>query len=105
MKATKTGNYTYEMAERKHYVQRHHNHHAEQQQHGYTMNASCSLTGATAFTVTGTNVTLDCMGSSVTGNNSSATYGVYTTSSNHGEELHISNFATGNFFNGSTRAA
>jgi len=42
----------------------------------YTMNSSCSINGSTAMTISAANVTLDCAGFSITGNNSTSTYGI-----------------------------
>ena len=65
----------------------------------YTMNASASIDGSTCFTVTAANVTLDCAGFSVTGNNSSGTYGIYSSQFNTTiRNCNISNFATGIYF-------
>jgi len=62
----------------------------------YTMAANASINGSTCFTVTATNVTLDCNGFSIRGNNSSSTYGIY--SNEDGTIIKnciISNFSSG----------
>ncbi|MFA6073202.1 MAG: right-handed parallel beta-helix repeat-containing protein [Candidatus Woesearchaeota archaeon] len=48
----------------------------------YTMAANLTANGTNCFTITGANVTLDCGGYSIAGNNSTATYGVYSTKVN-----------------------
>ena len=69
----------------------------------YTMNISSSVDGLTCYTVTAANVTLDCAGYSITGNNSSSTYGIYSSQFNTTiKNCNISNFATGIYFNGAT---
>ncbi|MCX6770812.1 MAG: S8 family serine peptidase, partial [Candidatus Micrarchaeota archaeon] len=68
----------------------------------YTMNNSSSINWANCFNVTAVNVTLDCNGFSITGNNSTNTYGIYSNMFNTTvKNCNISNFATGIFFNGS----
>ena len=46
------------------------------------MNASCSIDWATAFTIAAQNVTLDCKGFSMTGNNASSPNGIYSNEFN-----------------------
>ncbi len=41
-----------------------------------------SISGATCFNITAANVTLDCKGYSITGNNASGTYGIYAAGAN-----------------------
>ena len=48
----------------------------------YTMPNNVSVGGASCFTVTAPNITLDCAGYSITGNNSTGTYGVYSNQFN-----------------------
>ncbi|MFA6907249.1 MAG: right-handed parallel beta-helix repeat-containing protein, partial [Candidatus Micrarchaeia archaeon] len=62
----------------------------------YALNASCSISGATAFNVSAQNITLDCQGWSITGNNTTATYGIYSNQFNTTiRNCNISNFGTG----------
>ena len=59
----------------------------------YTMNASADINGSTCFTVTAANVTLDCNGFSITGNNTTSTYGIYSNQFNTTiKNCDISNF-------------
>ena len=52
------------------------------------------------------NTSIDCQGKSITGTNTSATYGIYSAQFNTTvRNCQISNFATGIFFNGSTYGA
>ena len=44
----------------------------------YTMNASSSINGSNCFSVTASNITLNCNGFSIFGNNTTSTYGIYT---------------------------
>ena len=72
----------------------------------YTLNASSSINGSTCFNVSVANVTVDCMGWSITGNNTVNTYGIYSTKSNTTiKNCVISNFATGIYFLGATNGA
>lgn len=48
----------------------------------YNMTSSLTTTGTTCFTVTAANVTLDCKGFSITGDNTAATYAIYTNQFN-----------------------
>ncbi len=67
----------------------------------YALNQSVLATGGTCFTVTAQNVTLDCQGYSITGNNASGTFGVYSNQFNTAiKNCNISNFDTGILFNG-----
>jgi len=60
----------------------------------YTLNASTSIDGSTCFTVTAANVTLDCNGFNVVGNNTGSTYGIYTNQLNTTvRNCNIGNFA------------
>ena len=68
----------------------------------YTMTANASINGSTCFTVTAANVTLDCAGFSVTGNNSTATYGIYSNQFNTTiKNCNISNFNYGIYYQNS----
>ncbi|MEK7816703.1 MAG: NosD domain-containing protein, partial [Actinomycetota bacterium] len=65
-----------------------------------TMTTNLSISGSTCFNVTAANVTLDCSGYSITGNNSTGTYGIYSNQSNTTvKNCIISNFERGIFFN------
>jgi len=66
----------------------------------YTLTENVSIAGSGALTVSAENVSIDCAGYSITGNNSTATYGIYsdqfnTTIKNCG----VSNFHHGIYFN------
>lgn len=59
----------------------------------YNLTQNVSIDGSTCFTITAPNVTLDCNGYSITGDNSSTTYGVYSTQPNTTiKNCQISNF-------------
>ena len=67
----------------------------------YTLSSSVSINGSTCFNVTAANVTLNCAGYSLTSNNSTATFGVYSNQLNTTvKNCNISNFSTSIFFNG-----
>ena len=69
----------------------------------YTLTGNANITGATCFNVTAANVTLDCAGYSITGTNTSSTYGVYSTQFNTTvKNCNISNFQHGVYFQGAT---
>ena len=69
----------------------------------YNLTQSVSISGATCFNVTAQNVTLNCNGYSVTGNNASSTYGVYSNQFNTTiKNCNISNFQHGIYFNVAT---
>ena len=69
----------------------------------YTMNNSSSISGATCFNVSAANVTIDCKGFSVAGNNSTGTYGFYTSQVNTTvRNCNVSNFFYGIYFYGAT---
>lgn len=60
----------------------------------YTLNQSVDNSGATCFTISAANITLDCAGFSITGDNSSDTYGVYSDQFNTTiKNCNISNFS------------
>jgi len=44
----------------------------------YTLTGDATAAGYTCFNITAANVTLDCNGSSITGNSTTGTYGIYT---------------------------
>jgi hypothetical protein len=59
----------------------------------YNLTQNVSIDGSTCFTITAPNVTLDCNGYSITGNNSSTTYGIYSNQLNTTvKNCQISNF-------------
>ena len=65
-----------------------------------------SINGATCFNVTAANVTIDCSGYSVTGNNTATTYGIYSNQLNTTvRNCAISNFASNAYFNGASNSA
>jgi len=68
----------------------------------YYLNASVS-SNATCFNVNANSVTIDCRGFSITGNNATGTYGIYTTK-NYVNVLNctVSNFNSGIWFNGAS---
>ena len=67
----------------------------------YTLNASSAINGSTCFNVAAANVTLDCNGFSITGNNSTSTYGVSSTAFNTTvKNCIVSNFSHAVYFNG-----
>ncbi len=69
----------------------------------YTLTSNYSITGLTCFNITAANITLDCAGYSITGNNSSSTYGVYSNQANTTvKNCQISNFDSGVYFNGAS---
>ena len=62
--------------------------------------SSVSINGSTCFNVTAANVTLDCAGYSVTGNNSTTTYGLYSNQNfTSVKNCNMSNFGAGIYFN------
>jgi hypothetical protein len=63
----------------------------------YLMTGNVSINGATCFTITASNVTLDCNGYSITGNNTTTTYGVYTNQTGGISNLTVKNCAISNF--------
>ena len=66
----------------------------------YTMNASCTINATNGFNVTAVNVSLDCKGWNIFGNNSTATYGIYATNLNTTiKNCNVGNFSTGIYFN------
>ena len=67
----------------------------------YTLNQSVSITGATCFNISAENITLNCNGYSVTGNNATSTWGIYSTNNRTIiRNCVVSSFSTGIFFNG-----
>ncbi len=77
---------------------------------GFTVNGSVRLcpttddfSGVTAFTVTEPNVTINCMGATINGDNTSGTYGIYTNQNGTIiEYCNISNFSYGINFDGAS---
>lgn len=71
----------------------------------YVLTTSPAQNASTCFNITAENITLDCAGFSITGNNSNSTYGVYSTQLNTTiQNCQISNFSTGIGINGATRS-
>ena len=69
----------------------------------YNLSANVSISGASCFNVTAANITLDCNGFGMAGNNSSSTSGVYSNQFNTTvRNCQISNFSTGIYFSGAT---
>ena len=67
----------------------------------YNLSSDVSVNGSTCFTMTTQNITLDCANYAITGNNSTATYGVYSNQLNSTvANCKISNFSTGIYING-----
>jgi hypothetical protein len=65
----------------------------------YTMTANASINGSTCFNVTAQNVTLNCNGYSITGNNVTSTYGIYSNQYNTTiTNCNISNFHNAIYF-------
>ena len=96
--SNETGNYTYDAAATCNC--------------GDTLTANCALTGSitasgiTCLTVGAPNVTIDCAGYSITGDNTSNHYGVYSNQFNTTiRNCNINNFATGIFFNGASNGS
>ena len=70
----------------------------------YTMTANASINSSTCMIVSADNVTLDCAGFSLTGNNADSTYGVYSNRTNTTiRNCNIRGFMTGIYFNGANR--
>jgi len=69
----------------------------------YTLTANATINGATCFNISAGNVTLNCNGYSIIGNNTTSTYGVYSNQQ-YSQVLNcnILNFSTGIYFNGAT---
>lgn len=68
----------------------------------YTLNASQSSVG-TCFNVSAQNITINCNGYALTGDNTSNSYGVYSNQFNTTiKNCSFSNFSTGIYFNGAT---
>jgi len=62
----------------------------------YTLNQSVSATGATCFNITAENVTLECGGYSITGDNTTAAYGIIANANNAAIwDCNVSNFGYG----------
>ncbi|MFH1095663.1 MAG: right-handed parallel beta-helix repeat-containing protein, partial [Candidatus Micrarchaeota archaeon] len=69
----------------------------------YTMTADQSATGTTCFNITAQNITLDCAGYTITGNNVSGTSGVRSTQTNTTvKNCIIQDFRFGVYLNGAT---
>jgi len=69
----------------------------------YTMNMSKTANGTNCYNVTAANITLDCAGYSITGNNSTGTYGFYTNQANTTlRNCKISNFGRAAYWNGAS---
>jgi parallel beta-helix repeat protein len=69
----------------------------------YTLNQSINNTGATCISIGASNIIFDCQGFSISGNNSSNTYGIYSSQLNTTiRNCNISNFEAGIYYNGST---
>jgi len=69
----------------------------------YNLSSNVSINSSTCFTITAPNVTLDCNGYSITGNNITSTYGFYSDQFNTTiRNCIISNFDYGVSFNGAT---
>jgi len=67
----------------------------------YTMTTSCYVNNTNAYNITAANITLDCAGFSIAGNNSTSTSGIYSTQVNSTiKNCNISNFSTGIYING-----
>ena len=68
----------------------------------YTMGQSVSINGYSCFNITAANVTLNCAGYTLTGNNTTNTYGVYSNQFNTNvQNCRIINFGTGIYLNSS----
>ncbi|HIH54758.1 right-handed parallel beta-helix repeat-containing protein, partial [Candidatus Woesearchaeota archaeon] len=67
----------------------------------YILTEDLYINGSTCFNINVENVTIDCDGFSITGNNAGSTYGVYSNQFNTTiRSCQISNFTTGIYFNG-----
>jgi len=65
----------------------------------YYLTQSISANGSTCINITAENVTLDCAGYTITGNNTTATYGIYSNQNNTTiTNCNISNFKNGIYF-------
>ncbi|MEM2137949.1 MAG: right-handed parallel beta-helix repeat-containing protein [Candidatus Anstonellaceae archaeon] len=72
----------------------------------YTLQNSVSISGATCFNVTAANVTLNCNGYSITGSNTTSTYGIYSNQFNTTVTgCTISNFSNAILFSGSNNGS
>ncbi|MBV6342259.1 right-handed parallel beta-helix repeat-containing protein, partial [Candidatus Magnetobacterium casense] len=68
-----------------------------------TLANNLSINGSTCFNITAPDVDIDCAGFSIIGNNSSDTFGIYSSQFNTTiRNCDISNFETGIYFNGSS---
>src|SRR3990172_9643122 len=66
-----------------------------------TLTGNESIDGATCFNVTAQNVTLDCAGYNITGNNTADTYGVYSNQLNTTvKNCAIQNFSEAIYYDG-----
>lgn len=62
----------------------------------YNLTGNIAVNGFTAITINASNVTVDCLGFSITGNNTTATYGIYSTHFNSTiRNCIINNFSIG----------
>ncbi len=69
----------------------------------YTLSGNIAINGATCFSISAANVTIDCNGYSITGNNTASTYGVYSTAYNTTvKNCNINGFTWATGFNGAT---
>ena len=67
----------------------------------YNLSQNISINGATCINISAANITLDCAGFSITGSNTTATFGVYSNQLNTTiKNCVISNFSTGIYING-----
>ena len=68
----------------------------------YTMTANSSINGSTCFTINGKNITIDCNGYTIQGNNTANTQGVFAqtgTSNITVKNCIIKNFSNALYFN------
>jgi parallel beta-helix repeat protein len=66
----------------------------------YTLTGDCQVNGTSAYIMNASNITLDCAGFSITGNNTTNTYGVFSNQTNTTiKNCRISNFSTGIYIN------
>ncbi|MGV8086226.1 MAG: choice-of-anchor Q domain-containing protein [Candidatus Woesearchaeota archaeon] len=64
----------------------------------YSLSSNVTIPSSTCFNISSSNVTLDCNGFSITGTNSSGTYGIYVTQPNVTiRNCNINNFSSGIF--------
>ena len=66
----------------------------------YSLSSNVSINGSTCFTMTAANVTLNCAGYTLTGNNVTGAYGIYSNQPNTTvENCNINGFSNGVYFN------